>query len=172
MAPKWLRAEYLLFFWMSGGWIHNFQPAKCMSLVCQWHGRAEPMTDSLAHSRQQKLHSHWPLSSLIKRLERDEPLKLCAQGLIPRRYSQGSVFLVSRGFSFVPRDRYEHLQRHHYFTVGALKILSTTEIMICVGHRNVKSRIKGYSWGREDGSVGKAFAVHSGGPEFTSPALC
>ena len=48
-----------------------------------------------------------------------------------------------------------------HFTVGALKILSTTEIMICVGHRNVKSRIKEYSWGREDGSVGKAFAVHS-----------
>lgn len=48
--------------------------------------------------------------------------------------------------------------------------------MICVGHTNVKSRIKGSkgkcftSW--EDGSVGKAFAVHSCGPEFRSLAPC
>lgn len=60
-----------------------------------------------------------------------------------------------------------------HFTVGVLKILfTTTEIMICVGHRNVKSRIKEYSWGREEGSEGKAFALHTGGPEFRSPALC
>lgn len=149
MALKCPSAEYLFLLWMSGGWMHRFEPAKCMSPVCQWHGRAEPVTDSLAHSRQQKFHSHWPLSFLIKRLERDELLKLCAHGLIPRRYSQVSVFLVSRGFHLCHVTDMNICRGTIHFTVGALKILfTTTEIVICVGHRNVKSRVKEYSCGQ------------------------